>query len=403
MFRTRTDNSIKNHWNSSVKKKINSYAAMGLLSQYPPPLPSTENTSHPQHGLPNNNTPSSSALNPQSSRDPELELSDHDLDLDQASSSSAAQNPIIPFRGIECELDTVQYMDSASIFNETDGYLVCDDMEPDVDNGNVAVAMATAPVQDDSYPRDRMTWPELSIQAIMANPDAVNMDSLLSSPSYPTNAQTVPMDLENAVPPSIICTANTDDSGVITCSYDGFAYSTQPLDRILEVERNIQVPPEASHMQDKLPENQENKWPAKQEEEREDASGGLFYEPPRFPSMDIPFVSCELVNSGDIQQEYSPLGIRQLMSSSLYATDSPSSRMWCLQRVNGGESSPEEFLKSAAKCFSSTPSIVKKRSRGLLFSPLQDNRGNHTKITELEIDTALEGIILLLYFCPLGL
>jgi hypothetical protein len=369
---------------------------MGLLSQYPPPLPSTENT---QHGLPNTNTPSSSALIPQSSRDPELELSDHDLDLDQASSCSSAQNPIIPFRGIECELDTVENMDSASIFNETIGYMVCDDMGPDTDNGNIAVAMATAPVQDDSDSRERLTWPELSIQAIMANPDTVNLDSLLSNAPNLTDAQIVPMNLENVVPPSFICTTNTDDSGVITCSYDGFAYSTQPLDKILEVEHNIQVQPETSHKQVTLSDNEENKWPAKQEEDREDASGGLFYEPPRFPCMDIPFVSCELVNSGDIQQEYSPLGIRQLMASSLHSTDSPSGRMWCLQRVSsGGESSPEEFLKSAAKCFSSTPSIVKKRSRGLLFSPLQDKRGNQTKITELEIDTALEGIILLYFY-----
>lgn len=400
MLPNRTDNSIKNHWNSSVKKKVNSYAAMGLLSQYPPPLPSTENTSYPQHGIPNNNTPSSSALNPQGSRDPELELSDHDPDLDQVSSSSSAQNPIIPFRGIECELDTLEHMDSESIFNETDGYIVCDDMGPpgpDNENETIAVAMTSVPVQDESDSRDRMAWPELSIQAIMAIPDAVNLDSLLSNPLNTTNTQPVPMDLENAVPPSFVCATNTADSGVITCSYDGFAYSTQPLDKILEVECNIPVPPEPSHMQDKLPEYQENKWSTKQEQDKENASGGLFYEPPRFPCMDIPFVSCELVNSGDIQQEYSPLGIRQLMTSSLYSSDSPSGRMWCLQRVSSGESSPEEFLKSAAKSFSSTPSIVKKRSRGMLFSPLQDKRGNHTKITELEIDTALEGIILLFF------
>ncbi|KAJ3703591.1 hypothetical protein LUZ61_007296 [Rhynchospora tenuis] len=385
----RTDNSIKNHWNSSVKKKINSYTAMGLLSQGPPQFPSTDSTLHPQHGIPNNTTPSSSALNPQSSRELELELSDHDPDLDQVSSSSSAQNLIIPFHGIESELE--KHMDSESIFSGTDGYMVCDDMGPtDTNSGAIAVATIPESVQDDSDSRDRMAWPEISIQALMAIPDVVNLDSLLSNPSNRTNSQSVPMDLQSAVPPTFVCPTNTVDSGVITCSYDGFAYSTQPLDKILEVERNIPVSPEPSDLQDKLPENQENKLPVKQEE-RENASGCLFYEPPRFPCMDIPFVSCELVNSGDIQQEYSPLGIRQLMSTSLYSSDSPSGRMWCLQRVSSsGESSPEEFLRSAAKSFSSTPSIVKKRSQGMLFSPLQDKKGDRTKGKELEIATALD-------------
>ncbi|CAI9759189.1 unnamed protein product [Fraxinus pennsylvanica] len=40
-------------------------------------------------------------------------------------------------------------------------------------------------------------------------------------------------------------------------------------------------------------------------------SGVLFYAPPHFPSLDIPFFSCDLIQSGaDIQQLYSPLGIR---------------------------------------------------------------------------------------------
>ncbi|KAJ4819443.1 Myb [Rhynchospora pubera] len=383
----RTDNSIKNHWNSSVKKKINSYTAMGLLSQYPPQFPSTDGTLHPQHGIPTNTTPSSSALNPQSSRELELDLSDHEPDVDQVSSSSSAQNPTIPFHGIESDLE--KHMDSESIFSGTDGYMVCDEMGPtDTNSGAIAVATVPESVQDDSDSRDRMAWPEISIQALMAIPDAVNLDSLLSNPSNPANSQSVRMDLERAVPPTFVGT-NTVDSGVITCSYDGFAYSNQPLDKILEVERNIPVPPEPSDLQDKLPENQENKLPVKQDE-RENAAGGLFYEPPRFPCMDIPFVSCELVNSGDIQQEYSPLGIRQLMSTSLYSSDSPSGRMWYLQRVSSGESSPEEFLRSAAKSFISTPSIVKKRSQGMLFSPLQDKKGDCTKGKELEIDTALD-------------
>ncbi|XP_074344827.1 transcription factor MYB3R-1-like isoform X2 [Apium graveolens] len=98
-------------------------------------------------------------------------------------------------------------------------------------------------------------------------------------------------------------------------------------------------------------------------------AGGLFYEPPRFPSLDIPFLSCDLIQIGtDMQQEYSPLGIRQLMTSSLESFtpfrlwDSPSR-----------DYSPDVVLKSAAKSFTCTPSILKKRHRDLV-SPLSEKR-----------------------------
>ncbi|XP_015573142.1 transcription factor MYB3R-1 isoform X2 [Ricinus communis] len=109
--------------------------------------------------------------------------------------------------------------------------------------------------------------------------------------------------------------------------------------------------------------------------EQQDA-GALCYEPPRFPSLDIPFLSCELIqSSNDIQQEYSPLGIRQLMMSSMNCItpfrlwDSPSR-----------DDSPNAVLKTAAKTFT-TPSILKKRNRDLL-SPLSDRRLDK----KLEID-----------------
>ncbi|KAI3992646.1 hypothetical protein MKX01_007968 [Papaver californicum] len=97
--------------------------------------------------------------------------------------------------------------------------------------------------------------------------------------------------------------------------------------------------------------------------------GTLFYEPPRFPSLDLPFLSCDLIQSGgDLQQAYSPLGIRQHTMSSMncYSPyrlfDSPSR-----------DDSPDGVLKSAAKSFQGTPSILKKRPREF-FSPLQDRK-----------------------------
>ncbi|KAK1367748.1 Myb-related protein like [Heracleum sosnowskyi] len=100
--------------------------------------------------------------------------------------------------------------------------------------------------------------------------------------------------------------------------------------------------------------------------EHEDA-GGLFYEPPRFPSLDIPFLSCDLIQT-DMEQEYSPLGIRRLMTSSMNSFTPL--RMW---DSPSRDNSPDGVLKSAAKSFTCTPSILKKRHRDLV-SPLSEKR-----------------------------
>ncbi|KAG2249909.1 hypothetical protein Bca52824_089537 [Brassica carinata] len=88
--------------------------------------------------------------------------------------------------------------------------------------------------------------------------------------------------------------------------------------------------------------------------------GSLCYEPPRFPSADIPFFSCDLVPpNSDLRQEYSPFGIRQLMNCTTPL------RLW---------DSPCRHDKSPdVKSFSGAPSILKKRHRDLLSECL-DNK-----------------------------
>jgi len=98
-------------------------------------------------------------------------------------------------------------------------------------------------------------------------------------------------------------------------------------------------------------------------------SESLFYEPPRLSNWDIPFVNCDLINScGYLHQAYSPLGVRQMIMSSVD----------CFSPCNGwgsafNEKSPESILKSAAKSFTNTPSIVRKRSRDA-STPVDANR-----------------------------
>ncbi|KAH1110365.1 hypothetical protein GLYMA_04G080600v4 [Glycine max] len=116
--------------------------------------------------------------------------------------------------------------------------------------------------------------------------------------------------------------------------------------------------------------------------EQED-TGALCYEPPRFPSLDIPFLSCDLIQSGgDMQQEFSPLGIRQFMMSSMNMNLTPF-RLW---DSPSRDDSPDALLKSAAKTFTGTPSILKKRNRDLL-SPLSDKRID--KRLEIEMTSTL--------------
>ncbi|KAF6144935.1 hypothetical protein GIB67_023411 [Kingdonia uniflora] len=98
-------------------------------------------------------------------------------------------------------------------------------------------------------------------------------------------------------------------------------------------------------------------------------SGTLCYEPPRFPSLELPFFSCDLVPAGDMLQDYSPLGIRQLTMPSInYSTpfnlwESPSREV----------STPDVSVKNVAKGFISTSSVAKKRQRELL-SPIQERK-----------------------------
>ncbi|KAJ8450460.1 hypothetical protein Cgig2_002145 [Carnegiea gigantea] len=105
----------------------------------------------------------------------------------------------------------------------------------------------------------------------------------------------------------------------------------------------------------------------------EQEGGTLCYEPPRFPSLEIPFFSCDLAQSGtDMLQDYSPLGIRQLMLPSV-DTLTPM-KLW--DSPSSGGTSPDAVLKSAAKTFAHTPSILKKRHRDLLspLSPFSERR-----------------------------
>ncbi|KAJ7557574.1 hypothetical protein O6H91_05G132800 [Diphasiastrum complanatum] len=113
----------------------------------------------------------------------------------------------------------------------------------------------------------------------------------------------------------------------------------------------------------------------------------LFYQPPRLTSSDLPFLSYDLIcPSNDSNEDYSPLGVRQMIMPSLncttpfgYAINSP----WI-------KKTPQQKLKYAARSFGVTPSIMRKRPRPLL-SPLSGALQNDQKQEPNDAATSSEG------------
>ncbi|XP_072999464.1 transcription factor MYB3R-1 isoform X2 [Typha latifolia] len=302
--------------------------------------------------------------------------------------------------------------------------------------------LTEADIESDNNSKTDM-WQDISLRGLMDAPEIPNVDRLLglncqsdiyspdayknfasySYPLYPVSSSSILdisycQSLMTVVPPSLVCpndmkllcnsnniegssiSIGPQDSEVITCSYDGFAYSTRPVTSPADGARSkISVPPDQVQesevakqtymemMDCGSPTNAGKVTPSKENQtmvtkEQLDV-GALFYEPPRFPSLDIPFVSCDLASSGDLQQAYSPLGIRQLMMSSTNCSTS-----YGLWDSPSPDESPDALLKSAAKSFLCTPSIMKKRQRELL-SPLHDRTD---KKSWMDMDRGLSGI-----------
>ncbi|BBM97824.1 protein Mp3R-MYB1 [Marchantia polymorpha subsp. ruderalis] len=104
---------------------------------------------------------------------------------------------------------------------------------------------------------------------------------------------------------------------------------------------------------------------AELEPEVEDTEGdaGFFYEPPRLPNSDMPFLNYDLISpNGTSLQAYSPLGVRQMIMPSVNCSTPPSYPS--SSPFRGG--SPQSTLRRAAQSFGGTPSILRKRPRPLV-------------------------------------
>ncbi|KAL3500529.1 hypothetical protein ACH5RR_039622 [Cinchona calisaya] len=455
----RTDNAIKNHWNSSVKKKLDSYLASGLLAQFPG-LP---NAIHPNQSM-----AAASSKTQQSSEDDSAPRDGAEMeDVSQCSQGSTAvgcsssasemantnvyareeylehnfshdweasvgkdwqlnQNELPDISSLDLGQEaSVQYMLSSS--GQFMHELVTFPLQSSLglSTSTSMVSMVLGSDNPDHFfatevGSSRMVYPEV-IKEGSFPPENSIIDEAMDSLLYQTSSYHIPPDgtfhsqscnplhsdgLEASYrePFSVPSQLPSDDGSLVfsidpnlfndssvgntekeclPSGYDGFiytnesgnspSYQTDELGIQGQLEGNNSaklVPvndfglPPSKDIQTCLPVEE---YPVISDEQKD--SGALFYEPPRFPSLDIPFFSCDLIQSGnDMQQEYSPLGIRQLMMSSMNCVtpfrllDSPSR-----------DESPDAVLKSAAKTFTCTPSILKKRHRDLV-SPLSEKR-----------------------------
>uniref|UniRef100_A0ACD5U6B5 Uncharacterized protein n=3 Tax=Avena sativa TaxID=4498 RepID=A0ACD5U6B5_AVESA len=382
----RTDNAIKNHWHSSLKKKFELYRADGLLAQF---------QGLPAAGTGSLNVDSSSTVTQKNSEGCGLHVIREVEDYSNFSQSA--------FANISCsrleQVDEAVSCHAEVHFNGEgahDSYSSC--QETCYSNANNAASALTethhllpfSENQLDKHLQQEFSeadfdlqsklWQDISFQNLLNAPDSVNADSLLSSnyqhstysskvgnkfeePLYPLHTLNSSSMADNvhhqssatSLPPSFIC--SDSDSENVSCDLPMVPESRKQ--QLVSVEESSLEP--TTMGRESSPIHGESVVGKKQHSE------ALCYEPPCFPGDEVPFVSCELLNCSDLP-EYSPLGIRELMRPSMDI--STPLRLWSSPAHDG---SPDAVLKSAAKSFICTPSLMKKREREL-SSPIPDVR-----------------------------